>query len=497
MIAALFLCLGASLDFWSQDIPPLRASAARPLSGDPVLNCRRADLDADGSIDLIFSHGVALQRNGGFPADAFVPFPTLTTEADIDQWGPHLYIREANGLRVLRQQGNAWDTVAEYEVVWPPSEGLDPTVWQRGTNENHANLHPFLHDVEDDGVPEVIALSARGIHVYRLTGGEYVCAGPYGVLPAMRLAMGTPQPVWPPSARHLSFPVQEMACRANFDRAAVSLLTQESMDDGRTRFTLTRYPHLLADAPGEAPGAGQVTVTQPLPAHLRPCRLNGDAAIDYAGLRWDTSPPAPLPVPLLELWVTLDAGATIRRERMRLPQGYQPASVFTDVDHDGAVDLITENSGLFEGGPREAALRLQTQAAVGHELSVFRQTPQGFSKTPLFTHRLRIQLSAPPGREPAALRRYQAGGLVNLAGDFDGDGHNDIAVRDRPDRIALYRWQDDHFSAAPDAIIPLTYDVPFVVDDLNGDGRSDIITLSAVGSTSETVAQVHFSGQRP
>jgi hypothetical protein len=497
MIAALLLCLGATVDFWSQDIAPLRAGVARPLSGDPTVNYHRADLDGDGHGDLVFTNGVALQRDRGFPAEAFVPFPGMTPDAEVDTLGPHLYVRDAAGLHVLRVRDHAWDTVAQYAIEWPPAEGLDPTRWQQPESGNSAKLHPFLHDVEDDGVPEVFVLSARGVHVYRLADGAYTCAAPYAVLPALRLATGNPQPVWPATARKLAFPVREMASRVNFDGPAVTILTQESLDDGRVQFTRTRYPNILREAPGSAPGAGERIASAPLPAHLRPCRLNGEAGTAYAGLRWDVSPPAPMPIPLLELWVTLDAGQQVRRERMRLPQGYQPAALFTDYDHDGALDLVVEESGLFEGGPREAALRLHTQASVSHTVRIYPQHNGAFSDTPILSHTLRIALTAPPGREPAALRRYQAGGLVNLSGDFNGDRRNDLAVRDEPGRIAIYLARDNAYGKAPDAIIPLAFDVPFVVDDLNDDGRSDLITLSADGDTAETIARVHFAGSAP
>lgn len=497
MIAALLLCLGAGVEFWTQDIAPLRAGAARPLSGDPTVNYRRADLDGDSQGDLLFAYGVALQRDHGFPPGAFVPFPGMESGAEVDHFGPHLYVRDTSGLRVLRLREGTWDVVAEYTVAWPPVQGLDPTRWQDADTGNQALLHPFLHDVEDDGVPEVVVLSARGVHVYRLGDGGYTSAAPYPVLPPLRLATGNPQPVWPPSARHLAFPVREVAARVNFDGPAVTLLTQDSLPDGRLQFTRVRFPELLSAAPVSAPGAGERLLSLPLPAHLRPCRLNNGNTPCYAGLRWDISPPAPMPMPMLELWVTLDAGETIRRERMRVPQGYQPAALFTDYDHDGQLDLVVEDSGLFDGGPREAALRLHTEASVMHTLRLYRQVKGRFEETPLFKHTLRIQLTAPPGREPAALRRYQAGGLVNLTGDFNGDGRNDLAVRDQPDRIAIYLSKEDDFHNTPDAVIPLQFDVPFVVDDVNADGRSDLITLTAAGKTAETVARVHFAGSAP
>lgn len=494
MIAALLAAACAALEFSSQDIAPLRVTASRALTGDPVINAVQADLDGDGLLDLLFSDRVALQRDGGYPPDAMRPLPAAPPGAEADVWGVHLYLRHANGLEVHRLRGEGWDLIASHAVAWPAAGALEPAPWRRAESaESRVELRRFLHDTDGNGVPEVVLVDESGVWIHRLVEGAYTAEPPRAVLPALALAPAPPQPVWPADARRIAVPTRQMACRLNLRGADLVRLTQDNAPDGRIAYHRDVYPGALSA--GAAAASPRRESTAPLPPHLRPLRLGGRDFGVFAGVRWEMAP-APLPTPLLEVWITTDAGRSLRRERMRLPQGYQPAAVFADVDGDGFPDLLVEESGLFDGGMREAALRFQTQATVRHRLRVYPgQAGGGFGGTPILAHEAGIRLDAPPGRHSRLFHAYQGGGLVNLTGDFDGDGKLDLAVRDQPGRVAIHLQRDGRFAGTPDAVIPLEYDTPFHVADVNGDGRADVVVLWADSAAprAEPVTRAHFS----
>lgn len=494
MIAVALALACAAVDFASQDIPALRVTPSRALTGEPSINALQVDLDGDGHMDLLFADGVALQRDGGFPPDARYPLPASPPGAEADMWGLHLYIRHVEGMSVHRLRDGSWDEMAAYAVAWPHSGALESVPWRRADpSAGRIEARRFLHDTDGDGVPEVVVVDEAGLHVFRLTDGNYVPDPPRDILPPLTLAPAQPQPVWPAAARRVAVPTRHMACRLNLDGADLLRLTQETAPDGRIVYHSDRFAdRLRAGAHGAEPVRES---SAPLPGHMRPQRLGARDAGLFAGIRWETATAAPMPVPLLEIWVTLDAGQTLRRERMRLPQGYQPAAVFADVDGDGRPDLIVEESGLFDGGMREAALRYQTQTTLRHRVRVYPGNAGGFADTPTLDHEARIRLDAPPGRHGRLFRNYQAGGLINLTGDFDGDGLRDLAVRDQPDRIAIHLQRDGRFANSPDAVITLQYDTPFFVADINGDGRDDVMMLWAdpEATRPESITRVHFS----
>jgi hypothetical protein len=498
MIAAALALALAALEFVHQDIAPLRLTPSRSVTGEPALNGVTADLDGDGHADLLFSEGVALQRGGSFPADAFHALPPVPAGAEADVWGVQLYLRHPGGLRVLRLRDSGWDTLADHAVAWPAGGSLETVPWRDEAAAGRVDLRRFLHDADADGVPEVVAIDEAGVHVFRLHEGGYVADPPRAVLPALQLAPAPPQALWPAAQRRIAVPTRHMACRLNLDGADLVRLTQEPTPEGRVVYHLDRYPDLLAgDAAVPVPARSS---TDALPAHLRPLWTGQPGARAFAGVRWETAAAAPLPVPVLEAWITLDGGRSMRRERMRLPQGYHPAALLADVDGDGKLDLVAEESGLFDGGMREAALRFQTQSTLRHRVRVYPAEGNGFAAAPALDHEVRIGLDAPPGRHGRLFRSYQAGGMLNLTGDFDGDARLDLVVRDQPGRIAVHLQREGGFSARPDATIPMDFDTPFFVADVNRDGRADIALLWAnvAAGSAETITRVHFAaGARP
>ena len=150
----------------------------------------------------------------------------------------------------------------------------------------------------------------------------------------------------------------------------------------------------------------------------------------------------------------------------------------------------------FDQLAREVVERFMTRASIGHSVRVYPQQNGGFAQTPAVELQVEITLEAPPWRMPPMYGRYQSGTLVNLAGDFNGDGHRDIAVRDRADRVALWLAHGWTLSLAPDAVVSIDPASEYAVADVNGDGCSDIIETreapSSAAGRGRTVT-VHFA----
>ena len=70
--------------------------------------------------------------------------------------------------------------------------------------------------------------------------------------------------------------------------------------------------------------------------------------------------------------------------------------------------------------------------------------------------------------------RYAESDLAALAGDFNGDGRPDLAVQDRPDRLAVFLQKDGAFGREPDATLQTQPDWRFGITDIDLDGRSDL-----------------------
>ena len=54
-------------------------------------------------------------------------------------------------------------------------------------------------------------------------------------------------------------------------------------------------------------------------------------------------------------------------------------------------------------------------------------------------------------------RHYCEGGLLDISGDINGDGWNDVVVQDRPNRVAVYLSDGRRIQSKPDAAIPIKW----------------------------------------
>jgi hypothetical protein len=206
---------------------------------------------------------------------------------------------------------------------------------------------------------------------------------------------------------------------------------------------------------------------------LRPCRLNPDETIDFAGGQWQFASGNLLHAPVYEMCVSTDFGQSIQSVRSI---SYRPSCSFVDFNGDGRLDLVAESSGLFEGGVRETVSRLMTARALKHHIEIHLQDDNGtFPAAPTIRGSFHLTIDQVPARSDERFRRYQASELIDITGDFDGDGIRDAVIHASPREIQVYRGTAAGFSSRPFLTAAIEPHWRFAVDDIDGDGRSDIV----------------------
>ncbi|MCC6144522.1 MAG: VCBS repeat-containing protein [Candidatus Hydrogenedentes bacterium] len=470
MIAwGLMLALGA-LSFDAQDLPAVRVGAVNPLTGQVHVNYLIVDLDKNGEPDLLLPRVVLFQHDGKYGPAGGVPYPEFDGTPELDVWGADIYLRFPNRLVILRWLESAWSIVLDQPLEWPPSQDPESQLlpeYLQATPTLRASR--FLYDLDQDGIPELIAAAMDGVHVYA-RDETYAFKTLWDIMPPVELAGIPPQRIWPPQDRRLSIPLRQMACRVFIEDQRVRVLTRSEPLPGKCAYRVRDYVVSPEDGLEVTP-AGDAE-SAPMPEHMRPCRLNDDAIVDYAGGDWYISRAAILPRPIYETTATLDNGATLQTRRQA---GLRPHCSFIDFDGDGDLDMVTEEPDLFDGSLRESVARFISRSSVEHEVFLFQQIGGHFSDAPVLRHQVKIDLAQAPFENGPMFQRYRSNELVNWTGDFNGDHYLDLAVQRSADELAIYLAAGYGMSSAPDIVLSVSYLDPFAVADVNGDGRSDII----------------------
>jgi hypothetical protein len=146
-----------------------------------------------------------------------------------------------------------------------------------------------------------------------------------------------------------------------------------------------------------------------------------------------------------------------------------------DLDGDGHVDLIL---GYNRFDTREGFRKAFMAKRLDFNLRFhFYRPGTGYPEKPDFQRDLEIRLDGHSIDLNWGRRKYFER-FVDLSGDFDGDGHMDLLVRDRSDRISVYSFVSRQAGFEQDAGLHFDYTEPilwFKVVDLNGDGVSDLV----------------------
>jgi len=489
LLAATVLAAGLSFD--AQPLQGIQVAPPSGFLGRPETNFIHADLNRNGHADLLTPTAVYRQQDGIYTDASREPYPSWDGTGAVDVWNSDLYVRTAGGLTVYRWTSSGWATRLDQALEWTgpaaprlPVPGLDAG--------QQVRFERFLHDLDDDGVPEIVIMSQHGLAVYKRNGEGYALQQTRALLPPPELRMTSQVTLWPTAERRHTMPSWEQAARIHVDGQTAHVLVRERITASEVRY---RHRSLtLADA--DDPVSGGETWTEALPAFLRPVRLNEDGPPAYAGFQWESRTTHVLAPPYFAYWISLDQGETLRTFRTAVPPGWRPRGPAIDWNGDGRRDLVVEQTHLYDGGLRESLARMMTRSAVDHTISVYRQTEGGFGRAPEAAKRVTLALDKPPFRGGLQFERYRNGRLVSLQGDFDGDGWRDLLVRETPTTVAVYLTREGRFPDRPDLRIDLFADEDFAIADVNGNGRSDIVLTAPAGRDSATgdTVRVLFAG---
>lgn len=477
MVAVFLSLFLGGLTFQAEEIPGLRVGPVKTLTGEPTLNFRHTDFDGDGALDILFYNAVVFQRFGAFPPEERRSLPEFPESLILDVWEGQLYARLKDRLMVFGWAGAGWDILLNQALLWPASSELDriaPGV------RPAVRLQRFLHDIDGDHAPEIVVVNEEGIHLFRVQaqegGKEYRAAGCLRVFPPLELVYPPEARLWPQEERRILFPARHADCRLYFDNDRLDLITWRDAPGAQVIYRHAVYPLTVNRAGAIEAETPEERLSLEIPGHLRPCRLNADDILDFAGGRRVMSETSVYPMVLYETWATLDGGKTFEVRRAPTLQQVQPHCSFLDFDGDGRLDMIIESACIFEGGARETIESLLTRRAIDHKIEVFLQTGDGFEKKPFFHARITLGLRQPPFRGDPLFQRYQAAELIDLTGDFNGDGRRDLAAQVRDDRLAIYLSSPQRTTAGrPDLLVPIPTETRFAIADIDGDGRSDIV----------------------
>ncbi len=472
MNAAAVLCLALGGLVWVEEtIPDLRVRDTG-FTADLSANYRHADIDGDGETDLVLPTRVLFQRAGRFSESAPLPGIAEGTRPHADLWEADLYLWGNNTLEIWRWQEGAWTRHLAQPLLHdePPANGArgweveDGVVWSR-----------FLHDLDDDGAPEIVAGTPEGLRVHARRDAQFEEAGLLEVYPPPRLAPRAPGPS--DALRGALFPGDSMQCTVFLDGSALTVVERQPAGTYAMRF----HVRTMRIARGEdsrfvVEETGQHT-TKPLPWRTEPCRLNDDDVLDFAVAYAGGSETLPLPLPVTGAEASTDGGRTLQSVRAIGLGGRGP---FIDMDGDGDRDMVIQETDFFHGGLREVVNRAMTSRSVRHTVSLHLQDDQGrFSTRRDAKWEGVIGFRSPLWKRGPRFDAYLYGELVDVTGDFNGDGRNDVAVHDRPDRLAVYLWDGDGFASRPLVPTQLGEQDLFTVVDVDGDGRSDVVVYPA------------------
>lgn len=465
MAPVLVLLLGATT-FLERDFQTGLVGDIDSITGKPVLLFRHADLDADGFPDLVLPHQVLFQRGGDFAPESAAALPETTGPVACDIHGRTLYLRLPGRLQTFEWQDGQWRNTLDQSIDWPgpafvPDAGF--------------GFARFLHDLDGDGTPEIVIPAPGGLHIFQRRKASFIETAVLDVVPAPSVLPPGGIALWPRQDRALAFPPRQMSCRILIDGSTLTVILRRELGARRIAYRSTQYT--LDPENGFALDAGvppQSIETPPMPDFMRPCRLNEDDRLDFAGGDWRFSETSLLPTPIFEVAATVDGGHTLHRVRTI---SFRPRCSFVDFDGDGYVDMITEASSILAGGVRETLSRFLTDKRIRHEVRIHFQSATGqFAPLPDIRKSLTLLLDRFPYRNGPVFQRYQSGELVDLTGDFNNDGYRDLLVQDRPERLALYLNHHNRLSRNPDLTLPIEKGWRFAVADVDGDDRSDIVT---------------------
>lgn len=436
---------------------------------------RACDLDGDGFTDLLLGSEAIFQRDGAFRNENRHALPDFGESAICQAWDRDIYFRMAARLEVIRWEDSGWKRVLSQQIDWPLAGDLEAGDGPQEAGRAAVNrFGGYLYDLNGDGVPEIAVAGPDGVHVYRRNGAFFEPAGVLNIYPPVRLEPRTDVTLWPEHDRTIQPPTLDRSCSYRFEGNRVTVVYGENLLPRQYRLRTARYTLLLQDNDGFILGPATETASEVVEGRsFGGIRLNDDDTIDFLKVDWRKIYQSSLPMPIVDMKVSTNAGKDFVTLQM-IASVADPLIV--DLNEDGRQDLVLQGTGYFDGGLRETVLRVTSRRRVDLLTHVYLQTESNtFTDSPSIVDTFDVELDKPPIQWSEMARILYDGEILNLEGDFDGDGYHDAAVHDRPDRIAIYLGSPEGFANKPYAEAAATPNSVFFVADFDGDGRSDMV----------------------
>ncbi|MBL8899386.1 MAG: VCBS repeat-containing protein [Planctomycetes bacterium] len=435
------------------------------------------DANADRKVDLVLYRGGQLAlhlqdaegRFASAPTRSFAlpPGTTLFGFGDLDDDGRlELLAHTHEGLRAVTVLDGSAPQIALPDTTRSLFRGA-------GELAPHIYWH-FLHELAGDAPAELVLPERGGFAIHELTGerrtGFLACTprsrvrlDPPGLEGRLRLRTRVPPIAF--------FPRRDQSELLSLSRGRVVEHYAWHARDGAL------HPERVASLELSAPASGAdafFDASDPRPEVLERaslCELDGDGWPDL--VRYDEAQRS-------FAFVYGRAGA----HRVEAPDDVlriaaHPARWrLADLDRDARAELL-----LFEEQDVKApvgALRAWLGGGSNAQLSVFapRSEARGFEPYPSFrgSYALRTEIGSLHGNLELALRY-----IVNLDGDFDGDGKLDLVSQPADGRIELRRGiGGGRFEEEPWLTLEVPSDARYrdavcQAPDLDGDGRADLL----------------------
>lgn len=485
MTALLLNLLCGATVFLEQEIPGLRYFAVDPLTGAISANYRQIDLDRDARTDLLFADRVLFQRDGLYPSGSTAKLPDTVSGALCDTDDHSIYLRYPGGLRQLVWKEDAWSVAAEQEMDWPDLP-IDTDNDDSAALSLPMTFARFLVDIDASGVPAIVVYARDGVHIYRKKGRQYQADTVIDIYPQVVATAAASGPVWPPEDRRLAAPGQQLDLTAVWRDAQLTMVSRQDLRTGAVQYRSRSYH----------PAGDELTAEMDYPLmhpSMRPVYLNEDDVLDFAGGAAVSTSVSAFTEPIYDTFVSTDEGNTVHRFRTK---SFAPRNIFVDIDGDGDIDIVTHETRITAGGLRESLNRYFFQRGVGHEVSFFIQNDSGqFESAPHLAVDLTIQLEKVPYREGSIFRRYRSGDLIDVTGDFNGDGLKDIVVQESSESIAIYISRGYRFSKHPIYYLSVQDNERFYVTDVDGNGMSDVVLIQPGADRTGDRSRVYFARQ--
>lgn len=490
MIAALPLFFLGALTFVGQDVT------------DELLPAyRQADVDRDGKVDLLLSSAIYLQRDGGFSQAGRVEFPETdsphATDAEkplpyCDTWNDTLYLCTAEQLFLFYWENGAWKGVLSQPMKWAgsfPESSMARQLRQEQQSQLRVRISGFLHDLNGDGIPEIVLAGQDGLHCYQRSGQGYAETAKLDMLTKMHSIpdFHPPEVLWPAQARSVVFSERAAACDYVIQGNQVTVLDREHIADGNVCYHVRQLS--LDPALKPVPGSEVESMTQAMPMHFGAARIDKDGHVVYAGVLREDRASSVISSSVCDYRFTVDGGKTFMGTRSSFFWTRDP---FLDFDGDGTLDIGVETTMLLEGGVKEVVTRAMTAREVDGEIRIFLQKPAGtLPKEPSIVFRFARTME-----QPLAFGYWPPHfGQFSLRGDFDGDGRRDLLLPETEDKTSVHLFDGKSFNKAAACSVSLTRWAICEVADFDGDGRSDVFfqTYALPGDEPVTLRRLYLT----